>query len=135
MGAQSFAPNLLYAVDESGRNEVFVSRFPEMDRKWWVSVSGGANPKWNRRGDRLYFVRDRTLCEVDFESGEAPRIGEPRDLFTGDALDSMLEEFGYDIMPDGNSFLITRQTEERGSGTGIVVVQNWFREFREREPK
>ena len=77
----------------------------------------------------------RIGCEVDFESGEAPRIGAPRDLFSGDALDSMLEEFGYDIMPDGNSFLITRQTEERGSGTGIVVVQNWFQEFREREPK
>ena len=106
-----------------------------MDRKWLVSVDGGAAPKWNRRGDRIYFLRDGTLCEVDFSSTNVPNIRAPRDLFTGDALDAMLEEFGYDPTPDGNSFLITRQTEEKSSGTGIVVVENWFQEFKKQEQK
>jgi len=112
---------LLYVDGESGRNEIHLARFPSMDRKWQVSVNGGAAPKWNRRGDRIYFIRDRTLCEVDFESGDTPRIGAPRDLFSGDAVDALLAEFGFDIMPDGKSFLVTRETEEKDVKTGVVV--------------
>jgi hypothetical protein len=104
-----------------------------MDRKW--RISAGTSPKWSRRGDRFYFVRDRALCEVAFEAAETPRIGSPRDLFSSDALDALLAEFGYDITPDEKSFLLAREIEERGSKTGIVVVQNWFQEFRGRRAK
>jgi hypothetical protein len=47
---------LAYASDESGRTEVYVSRFPEMSNRVAVSSGGGQRPMWRGDGRELYFV-------------------------------------------------------------------------------
>jgi Tol biopolymer transport system component len=47
---------LAYTSDESGRTEVYVSRFPEMSNRVAVSAGGGVRPLWRRDGRELYFV-------------------------------------------------------------------------------
>ena len=45
-----------YTSDESGRTEVYLSRFPEMSGRIPVSAGGGWRPLWRGDGRELYFV-------------------------------------------------------------------------------
>jgi eukaryotic-like serine/threonine-protein kinase len=47
---------LAYTSDDSGRTEVYLSRFPEMSGRVPVSVGGGQRPLWRADGRELYFV-------------------------------------------------------------------------------
>jgi len=47
---------LAYTSNESGRTEVYVSRFPEMSNKVAVSSGGGSRPLWRADGRELYYV-------------------------------------------------------------------------------
>ncbi|MBC7926492.1 MAG: PD40 domain-containing protein, partial [Bryobacteraceae bacterium] len=59
---------LAYASDESGRFEVYVTRFlPDgkvADRIWRVSTEGGRAPKWDHPGGRIFFrsIDDRIMA-------------------------------------------------------------------------
>ena len=47
----SFSPDgrfLVYASNESGRNEVYVQSFPGPGRTWQISTAGGDEPRWRR---------------------------------------------------------------------------------------
>jgi len=47
---------LAYLTDETGTPQVVVRPYPEMDRKWPVSVEGAGRPVWHPRGDSIFFV-------------------------------------------------------------------------------
>ena len=47
---------LAYTSDDSGRTEVYVSRFPEMSGRVPASAGGGSRPLWRADGRELYFV-------------------------------------------------------------------------------
>ncbi len=47
---------LAYAGDESGRYEIYLRPYPEVNRgKWPVSKSGGDWPLWSREGRKLLY--------------------------------------------------------------------------------
>ena len=48
---------LVYQSSESGRDEVYVQPFPQLDAgRWQVSTRGGRTPLWSRKGDELFYV-------------------------------------------------------------------------------
>ena len=47
---------VVYASDESGRNEVYVQSFPDPGVKHQVTTDGGANPGWRADGKELLFA-------------------------------------------------------------------------------
>jgi serine/threonine-protein kinase len=48
---------LAYVSTESGRGEVYVRPFPDVDKgRWQVSTNGGGAPHWSRNMRELYFV-------------------------------------------------------------------------------
>jgi serine/threonine protein kinase len=52
-----FSPDgrwLAYDSEETGREDVFATSFPEADRKWQVSVDGGFWPMW--AGPKIFYV-------------------------------------------------------------------------------
>jgi Tol biopolymer transport system component len=58
-GDPRVSPNgryLAYGSNETGRSEVFVKPFPTGEGKWQVSVNGGAAPRWDASGQRLFFI-------------------------------------------------------------------------------
>ena len=113
---------------------MFLTRFPEATGRWQVSVDEGYFPRWDPRGDRLYFMEgfgeDATVMEVTVEGEEEPRLGPPEPLFEypGDDFE------GLDLTADGQRFVLVAAVEEEKSSeldrSGIKVVQNWAREFR-----
>lgn len=120
-----------YQSNESGRYEVYVRPFPSGGGQWQVSLSGGSDPRWSERGDKLWFrAYGNVLMEVDVKaSGGTFAYGEPRELFTADpiAVDLTL---GYAVLPGGERFVAARRAADPdGSVPNITVVQNWFAEF------
>ncbi len=68
------APNgrwLAYTSDESGRSEIYVRPFPNVDDgQWQVSTDGGAEAAWAHDGTELYYrTGDRMMrVTVDIDS-------------------------------------------------------------------
>jgi dipeptidyl aminopeptidase/acylaminoacyl peptidase len=121
-----------YVSDEGGSYEVYIKRFPGAGGKWQVSVGGGMWPRWNRRGNRLYYVHDETIMEVDVTLGPEPRLGTPRPIFTRKPLGWTLIfgwPPGFDVSPQEDRFVIAQSLSDKRDLNGIVVVENWFREF------
>ncbi|HEU4928456.1 MAG TPA: hypothetical protein VFU38_01400, partial [Candidatus Krumholzibacteria bacterium] len=123
---------LAYASNESGRWEIYVTRFPSGEGKWQVSTDGGSWPRWNRRGDRLYYQFNSTLSEVDVDGGGGIALGRPHALFRGDSLGVNLNpSTSFDTM-QGDRFVVNVSAgdESERQMLRIRIVQNWFEEFR-----
>ena len=120
---------LAYVSDESGDNEIYLTRFPSGEGKWQVSVQGGNVPRWSADGSLLYYLEAESLMEVEIKEEAAVTLAQPRKLF--DAVDVDVEELGlaeYDVTPDGD-FIMIRHYDEEGMTPTIVLVQNWLAEF------
>ena len=61
--------------------------------------------------------------------------GTPKMLFEGQYLPSAPGfGFTYDVSPDGERFLMMKESEEATSPTQINVVLNWTEELKQRAP-
>lgn len=117
----TFSPDgrwIAYLSDESGRDEVYVTRFPDRTAKWQVSNDGVLGYRWN--GKEIFFGgRDRVLRVVDIDvSGDEPVIGSARTLFP------LPNAIGIDVMPDGQQFLVNLAPDDP-SNNAVSIVTNW----------
>lgn len=77
---------LLYVSPETGRDEVFVTRFPSGSGKWQASTDGGGWSEWSPVGDELFYRRGgRTsaVMAVAITRGVEPQFAPPRVRSTG----------------------------------------------------
>jgi Tol biopolymer transport system component len=121
-----------YSSSESGRQEIYIKRFPSAEGKWQVSTAGGFWPRWSRTGDRLYYVEGDTIFEVDVTTRPALRLGAPRPVLTRQALGwSLIFGWppGFEVSADGQRFIIAQPVGGNQDKSGILVVENWFGEF------
>jgi eukaryotic-like serine/threonine-protein kinase len=105
-GSADLSPDsrwMAFVSDETGRNEIYVSGFPALGRKWLVSTEGGITPRFRSDGRELFYRNGKKMMAVDLTLGRGPIIGKPRTLFEG--------EYGqnYDVTPDGQHFVIVRR--------------------------
>jgi serine/threonine-protein kinase len=127
---------LAYQSNESGTFEIYLTTFPGGEGRWQISSHGGFAPRWSGKGDRIYYLQGHDLMEVPVSASPDLTVGAPRRLFgipsTGVSASPELSE-GFDVTADGERFLIIQRVEGHAGMTRIVVVQNWFAEFREQE--
>jgi len=146
----AFSPDgrwLAYGSDESGRGEVYIRRYPSGER-FAVSTGGGFGPVWRPDGREIYYQgasegTEKLFAVTVTADGERLRLGAPVPLFDlrPPSLTGVVEEYvsssisgiSYDILPDGNRFLMVKRAAERG-GREIVLVQDWFEELRRLVP-
>ena len=133
---------IAYVSTETGRPEVYLSRFiedagkPRMEGKWQVSFEGGRFPRWNRRGDRLYYVNGLArLMEVEVTTSPTLRLSRSRRVFSGRELRALLALWRYDVTTGvkgaPSPFLaISQLTQESDSQPVIILVENWLAEFK-----
>jgi len=123
---------LAYVSDETGRDEVYLTAFPDGGRRWQVSTGGGTMPQWNSRGDELSFSTDRAdsadLMVVEVTTEPQLQIGEPKLLFNGADSDINLDK-GWSFSPDGQRILGVRDVLPEFARNQIIIVENWFAEF------
>ena len=130
-----FSPDgqwLAYVSNESGRDEIYVRRFPGAGGKWQISTAGGNAPVWSRDGQELFYrSADKTMA-VDVRT--RPAFGSPRVLFEARYPVSTTSVSGYDVFPDGRRFLRPQQLEPEQAATQVNVVINWFEDVKRRVP-
>jgi serine/threonine-protein kinase len=60
---------LAYVSNESGREEIYVQRFPDLGDKQQISNDGGAQPVWARDGQKLFYRSLTHMMAVDVSLG------------------------------------------------------------------
>jgi eukaryotic-like serine/threonine-protein kinase len=121
---------LAYMSDESGRMEVFVRPFPDVNAgRWQISHAGGSEPLWARDGRELFFRTPAgTLTSVAVTTGAGFSASEPRPLFSVAGVYLGLETSrAYDISPDGSRFLFARLVRGQvdAEESSVVYVESW----------
>jgi len=121
-----------YSSDEyGGQFEVYLRQFTELSSAPGaplpVSTGGGRQPRWRYDGKELFFIANGILMAVDVSTSPRLQIGKPKALFpTGIIQLGTRREFPYAVSPDGNRFLLIKQTPIDGADTGSIhVVINW----------
>ena len=135
-----FSPDgnyVAYASNESGRFEVYVKRFPngEVSR---VSIDGGSVPRWSRRGDELFFVWGNDIMAVHAQTRPSLVLGQPQKLFSRRPVFAERSEGfydSYDVSADGQRFVMLQSDEQQTTSQKLTIIQNWFAEFKDRQPK
>jgi len=127
---------IAYESNESGRQEVYVRPFPNVEEgKWQISRDGGTEPVWAPRGQELFYRNGGAMMVVGIKAEPTTiTAGSPEVLFTG-RYTSGLPVANYDISPDGQRFLMIKAAEEEEGQQGqINVVINWFEELKRLVP-
>jgi serine/threonine-protein kinase len=127
---------VVYESNESGRNEIYVRPFPEVDGgRWQVSTGGGTEPRWGRDGRELfYLVAPGRMMSTPIQPGAGATFapGNARVVFEGQYV-----EQGYDVSPDGQRFLMIKDARPTGEGSApsqLIVVQHWHEELKRLVP-
>ena len=124
---------IAYESDESGRSQVYVRPFPNVEEgKWQISRDGGTEPVWAPRGQELFYRNGEAMMVVGIKTEPTFTAGRPVVLFTG-RYSTSGAVVNYDVSPDGQRFLMIKAEEEEGLGQ-IHVVLNWFEELKRLGP-
>ena len=125
---------LAYQSDESGREEVYVRPFPDVDQgRWQVSTGGGRMPLWSRNGRELFYLSSsNVLMGVQVEPGLSWRSTTPAQILQFPYFEAGSGRT-FDIAPDGRRFLVIKPGGDN-TPQSLVVVQNWFQELKRRVP-
>jgi Tol biopolymer transport system component len=126
---------LAYVSDESGRNEIYLRPFPDVNRgRWQLSTDGGLEPTWSASGRELYFrsIDGAEVRAADLSGG--PSGASVRTLIrlpADDDFERNPRNRLYDVAPDGRFLMIQRAGTTDVSGD-LVIVLNWFQELHQR---
>jgi Tol biopolymer transport system component len=116
---------LAYVSDQAGRDEVYVTRFPNPGGIVQVSVASGANPLWSPDGRELYYFQDRQFIAVSVAYDPEFRVVSRKTLFEGDFVQYRWQR-QYDVHPDGDHFVMI----ENPPGSHLEVVLDWYDELK-----
>ena len=122
---------IAYASNESGRNQIYVRPFPNVDEgKWQISRESGNFPVWSPDGRELFYRRlsDGAMMVVQIETDSTFSHGNPELLFDAAGFLPAGGARAFDIAPDGRFLMIRLQT----GGASLVAVENWLDELTER---
>ena len=122
---------LAYRRGEGDEGDIFLTQFPSGEGQWQVSTGGGRYPRWHPDGNVLYFVNDdNELVEVSVRLDTPVRAGTPLKLFGG--RDSNFRLRYYTPTSDDRFLVEQKLVSESDLTFSIVVVENWYEEFRDR---
>jgi len=132
---------IAYTSGESGRDEVFVRPFPDVDQgRWQISSDGGIRPTWAPTGRELFYLQSASagfgnptaLVSVPVQPGPTFSSGRPAVVTKLPAGAGS----GFAVAPDGRFLFNVPATFDaaQAARAQIVVVQNWFTELQQRVP-
>lgn len=128
---------IAYGSTESGRSEIYVRPYPDVQSgRRQISSGGGIRPAWARNGREIFFldgVGAMNAVSVDV-SGSTFRVGTSSRLFDSRYF-SGAGTRNYDVAKDGRFLMIkdppaTDQTPE----PSLIVVEHWTEELKARVP-
>ena len=116
---------LAYSSSESGEREIYVTTFPNAERKWQVSVGGGRQPRWTRDGSEIVYISGNwdalMAAEVD-PTGQTFKVGSNTKLFDVNLRPDLGRD--WDVTADGERFILN-PSPDRGRVSPLHHVTNW----------
>lgn len=126
--AAQFSPDgrwVVYVSNQSGRREVFVSRFLQPEVSWQVSSDGGWGPHWSPRGDRIVYQQRGGLVAVRVQPGKIPQFGKPVPVLQVPLADGAFSHLtNYDVGREGDRFVVLLD-EPDADKVPLHVITNW----------
>jgi serine/threonine protein kinase/Tol biopolymer transport system component len=119
---------LAYSANDSGTQELYVTRFPSGQGRWQVSQGGGGYPTWRADSSEIFFYGlDGNLHSSAVSAkGEEFSVSAPKAMFPV-GFSSPLGT-PYDASPDGQRFIFG--TFPDAVSTPLVLVTNWAAELK-----
>jgi serine/threonine-protein kinase len=129
---------LAYQSNESGRFEIYVRPFPNVNTgNWQVSTLGGEQPLWAPSGRELFYASPAgALMRVGVGSGVSWTATTPEVRLKQDSgyyLTGSYPGRKYDVAGDGQRLLMIKRVATPADETSrrqVVVVQNWGEELK-----
>ena len=127
---------LAYASNESGRFEVYVRPFPDVNAsRVKVSEAGGKEPRWAHSGRELFFRNGaHALVAATVVPAATFTLGRQAVLFDGGPFlfDANQSARSYDVAPGDQRFVFMRKVVPTGPTAAapdrLVQVTNWAAE-------
>jgi eukaryotic-like serine/threonine-protein kinase len=132
-GQAQFSPDerwIAYQSNKTGRNEIYIRPFPGPGGEVQASIGGGTQPRWNPKGQELFFVGadDRLMAlPIRMPAGSSTvDPGVPYALFATNVGSTVTLAYRqqYLVSADGQSFVLNSAVTE-GSASPITVILNW----------
>ena len=119
---------LAYQSDETGRFEVYVRPYPDVNRgRWPVSMTGGTSPRWSLDGRELFYYDGTALVSVPVTTnGDTLSVSRSAKLFPVQVFGGRLGP-DYEIGRDGRFLFIVPGPAVQARDSHVVFVQNWAR--------
>ena len=115
---------LAFVSNQSGRPEVYVRPLGTEGEQVQVSLAGGTEPLWGPDGGELFYrsqgEREPQLMAATVRTTPQFAVTSRLALFPLTDIDGSNPHTGYDISPDGRTFVMVR----RSPATRIMVIQN-----------
>jgi serine/threonine-protein kinase len=130
---------LAYYSNSSGRNEVYVRAFPNVESggQWTISTTGGTRPAWSRNGRELFYLDGNgAMMAVPVQTTPTFSAGKPAKLFDANWW-AVLTVRMYDVTADGQRFLAIKDLSsdsESATPQTFTVVVNWIEELKQKRP-
>jgi serine/threonine-protein kinase len=120
---------ILYQSNESGQPEIYVRRFPAIDRQWQVSEGGGVQARWSSTGREIYYRGGQHMMAVAVDPSKAePTFGKPAALFADEYdFGQALSIPNYDVTRDGRFIMLRRGSH----GSNLRVAIYWTEELKQ----
>ena len=120
---------MLYQSNQSGQPEIYVRRYPAMNRQWQVSEGGGVQPRWSSSGREIYYRGGQRMMAVAVDASRAePTFGKPTALFVDEYdFGQTLSIPNYDVTRDGRFIMLRRGPQ----GSSLHVVIHWAEELKQ----
>jgi len=136
-----FSPDgrwIALSSNHSGQYEIYVKSYADQGGTIQISIDGGQEPMWAPDGKELFYRNGDQMMVVSVGTAPTFQAQTPRLLFEGsykyDSRDAALSSVSnYDISPDGQRFVMVKETEVQ-EAKQIHVVLNWFEELKRLVP-
>ena len=119
---------LLYQSNVSGQPEIYVRRYPALDRDWQVSEGGGTQARWSRDSQEIFYRNGKHIIAVPVDGSSAePVFGKPVPLFPDEYdFGRGISIANYDVTADGRFIMLRRGP----NGGRLRAVVNWTEELK-----
>jgi serine/threonine-protein kinase len=124
---------MAYESDLTGRSEVYVRPFPDVETgQWPVSTGGGTEPLWSSKSGEIFYVSaDQKLMSVRVSTANGFVADKPTALFDTKAYYFGGQGRNYDAAADGQRFVMVKEPPSIAvRSLPITVVLNWVEELR-----
>ena len=128
--APAFSPNgkwLAYESTQNGRNEVYVTPFPDGGAQYQISTNGGERPAWSHTGKEIFYRENLRMMSVKVNTlGPKIELGNPEPLFEVAARN--LNGRWYAVSADGRFLMNT--TPASAQTRRFELLFNWHAELK-----